>query len=126
MSLTRFLVVFTLVSSATSFGQTETRMDLPNTSSPLVVTVTSAPSALTLMVSPSPAYQQNRVTLTAMVTGSGVSPTGTVTFRDGATVLGSAALSAGKTNLSSSFALVGSHSLSASYAGDSSYQAPAR
>ncbi|MGH6638684.1 MAG: Ig-like domain repeat protein [Polaromonas sp.] len=56
------------------------------------------------------------VTLTATV--SGASPTGSVTFKDGAATLGSGALAAGLASFSTSALGLGSHSLSAEYAGD--------
>jgi hypothetical protein len=56
------------------------------------------------------------VAFTATVTG--VSPTGTVTFKDGATVLGTVALSGGVATLTTSSLTIGSHSITAEYGGD--------
>jgi uncharacterized protein with beta-barrel porin domain len=58
------------------------------------------------------------VTLTATV--SGVAPTGTVTFSDGATPLSTVALSAGSASYTTSALATGPHSLTASYSGDAS------
>jgi RHS repeat-associated protein len=50
------------------------------------------------------------------VTGS--SPTGTITFKDGATTLGTGTLTAGSASLSYTFNTAGAHSITAEYAGD--------
>lgn len=55
--------------------------------------------------------------------GSTGTPTGTVTFRDGTTVLGTAALNAGVATLTVATLSVGTHSVSASYAGDANFNA---
>lgn len=66
------------------------------------------------------------VTLTATVTGSlsGRTPQGTVTFKDGATTLGTAVLGAGVASLvvAGGFA-VGAHSITAVYPGDGLFDA---
>ena len=59
------------------------------------------------------------VTFTATVSPSAA--TGTVQFKDGATVLGSATLSGGKATYTTSALTAGTHNISATYAGDSSY-----
>ncbi|MDQ1731761.1 MAG: hypothetical protein QOK10_1920, partial [Pseudonocardiales bacterium] len=56
------------------------------------------------------------VTLSASVTSQGATPTGSVTFLDGTTTLGTAALSNGVATLSVTLP-AGSHSVSASYSG---------
>ena len=61
------------------------------------------------------------LTLTATVSSAGTptsSPTGSVTFKDGATTLGVGTLNAGVALLSTSFTTTGTHSLSAVYTGD--------
>ncbi len=63
------------------------------------------------------------VTFTATVTASGVNPTGSVLFFDGATLIGSAALSSGKALFSTSSLAVGTHSITAEYDGDAKTQA---
>jgi hypothetical protein len=70
--------------------------------------------------SANPSLVGNAVSLTASVSGSssGV-PTGTVTFKDGATTLGSATLNgSGVATLSSSTLALGQHSITAVYGGD--------
>lgn len=61
------------------------------------------------------------VLLTATVSGSGGTPSGSVTFSDGSTTLGSASLSSGTATLSTSALTAGTHQLTASYSGDSSF-----
>ena len=73
-------------------------------------------STTTLTANPSPAFVGQNVTLTATVTGT--SPTGSVTFMDGATNLGTGTIASGKASLVKSFATTGAHSLTAVYAGD--------
>ena len=59
------------------------------------------------------------VTFTATVaaTSSNTIATGTVTFKDGSTVLGTATLNAGKATYSTSALAAGSHAITASYSG---------
>ncbi|HOG45150.1 MAG TPA: Ig-like domain repeat protein [Anaerolineae bacterium] len=85
------------------------------------------PAATTTTVNASPAapvYGQSvtfTATVTAMAPGSGT-PTGTVTFMDGATVLGSAVLDgSGKATLSTASLAVGARTISVEYAGDGNY-----
>jgi hypothetical protein len=61
------------------------------------------------------------VTVAAGLQGTG-SPTGTVTVRDGATVLGSGALVSGKFVVSTSSLAAGSHRIFAKYSGDCNFQ----
>jgi hypothetical protein len=76
-----------------------------------------------LSSSPNPAYAGQTVTVTANVSasGGGATPTGTVTFKDGSTELGSAALDpSGVATLQTSSLPAGSDQLSAEYGGDGS------
>ena len=62
------------------------------------------------------------VQLNATVTGSGGTPTGAVTFKDGSASLGAASLNtSGVATLSTSTLTGGSHQLTATYGGDSSF-----
>ena len=87
--------------------------------------VSSSPTSTTTTVSSSvnPSTVGQSVTLTATVAGSGSSPTGTVTFSDGATTLGSATLSGGQASFPTSALSVGSHTITASYGGDTNNSA---
>ncbi len=96
--------------------------DLTSTSTAVAVTITAAPiaSTTTLTAVPTTATVNTAVILTATVapaTGSNV-PTGTVTFKDGATTLGTATLVSGKASYTNSALTAGAHSITASYAGD--------
>lgn len=89
------------------------------TSTSSVVTATisaSDPTTTALAVSANPVSAGLPITVTATVSGS--SPTGTVQFKDGATVIGSSALSAGQATLATSLMTAGSHALTATYSGD--------
>ncbi|MGD9924929.1 MAG: Ig-like domain-containing protein, partial [Pseudorhodoplanes sp.] len=88
----------------------------PSDSNVVIVTVTAPPASVALSSSQNPSQVGQAVTFTATVTG--LSPTGSVTFRDGATVLGTVALSGGQANLSTSALAAGSHSITAEYGGD--------
>ncbi|MEO8153474.1 MAG: Ig-like domain repeat protein, partial [Rhizobacter sp.] len=88
-----------------------------STSAPLSQDIGMSASATVLSATPNPAVMGQGVTLTASVSGN--APSGSVTFRDGATVLGTVALNAGMASLATSFSSAGPHSLSASYGGDS-------
>ena len=74
-----------------------------------------------LQSSLNPSVSGQSVTFTVTVTGAGGTPTGTVTFFDGTTSLGTGALNVGKATLSTSALSVGSHSITGSYGGDSSF-----
>ena len=80
-------------------------------------------TSTSLSTTPNPSTVGQSVTFTATVTptsGSGT-PTGTVTFRDGNTVLGTASLSGGSASFSTSSLSSGSHSITADYPGNSSF-----
>jgi hypothetical protein len=95
-----------------------------STSAALSHTVDKAGSSTALSSSHNPSAFGQSVTLTATVTavapGSGT-PTGTVTFKDGLTVLGSYGLVSGKAVFSTSALTVGAHSITADYAGSVDY-----
>jgi hypothetical protein len=79
-------------------------------------------SATTLVAGPNPAGMGQTVTLTAGVTGGGASPTGAVTFYDGATALGAGALDAsGHVTYTTATLTLGTHALTAAYAGNAIY-----
>ncbi len=89
----------------------------------LTEVINGAASVTTLTSSVNPAYALQPVTLNAQVTSSfsGV-PTGTITFMDGATTLGSAAVATnGTASVTVNFPTPGSHALKAVYSGDASF-----
>ncbi len=87
-------------------------------------TVSQAATTTVLSSSANPSVFGQPVTLTATVApvapGSGT-PTGTASFFDGATLLGSAALSSGVATLTTSSLSVGTHSITAVYSGDGNF-----
>jgi hypothetical protein len=88
-------------------------------SSPLVVTVTPAPTTTTVASSLNPSSFGQPVTFTAKVTsGTGLIPGGKVQFKDGKTVLGVAALNAsGVATFSTHTLAIGTHSITAVFVG---------
>jgi Bacterial Ig-like domain (group 3)/Beta-propeller repeat/Putative Ig domain len=93
-----------------------------NTSSAVSVAIQQA-TTTALIVAPNPANAGQLVTLSATVAATSGGPTGeTVTFLDGAAVLGTGTISAGGTATFTTASLaVGGHNLSASYAGDANF-----
>jgi hypothetical protein len=90
-----------------------------NNTSNATLTVNAAAGTTTLTSSLNPSGLGQAVTFTATVTGA--SPTGTVTFKDGATTLGTGTLhGAGQATFTTSALTVGSHSITAVYGGDAS------
>jgi hypothetical protein len=70
----------------------------------------------------SPSIYGDNVALTFTLTGSGVTPTGTVTINDGANTLATISLDAGIATYNTSALIAGKHTLSAVYSGDNNYQ----
>ncbi len=90
-----------------------------STSNPLVESVALATTSTTLASSANPVYAGASLSLVAAVTGNGATPGGSVTFRDGNTVLSVLPLTAaGNVTVSLSTLTPGTHTLSATYAGD--------
>ena len=97
---------------------------LASTSAPVTQTVNQTQSSITLTVNPTSSTYGQSVTATASLSSSnGFSGTGTVTFYDGGTLVGSAPVvfPATTANLSLSTLNAGTHSLTAKYSGDSNY-----
>jgi hypothetical protein len=94
------------------------------TSGVLTQTVNQDPTTSKIVTSAATAVVGQSVTFTATITsnspGSGT-PTGSVAFLDGTTVLGTATLSAGKATFTTSDLALGGHSISVSYGGDTNY-----
>ena len=88
-----------------------------------IVTVVTTP-AVTLTSSVNPVLVNANTTLTATVSSPYGTPTGTVTFMDGSTVLGTGTLnSSGVATLTVSFSTAGTHPLTVSYPGAGFFQA---
>jgi hypothetical protein len=96
--------------------------NFPASTSPVLTqTINQNASAVALVSSANPSALTQSVTFTATVTGSGGTPTGTVTFKDGATTLGSGTLSGGQATFSTSTLAAGANTITAAYGGDSNF-----
>jgi len=92
------------------------------TSPALPQTVTSPATTTALTASPNPVREDKLVTFTATVTSTGGLPTGTVTFLDGSTAIGTATLTTlGKATLTRKPGQEGVHSITAVYGGSPSF-----
>src|SRR5207245_2780141 len=95
--------------------------------SAVVTQIVNAPAAAatstSLTSTPNPSTTGQAVTLSATVTSAAGVPTGTVTFRDGATVLSTVTLVNGSASLSTSTLARGSHPLTAAYNGSAAFAA---
>src|SRR5207245_1572382 len=114
--------------TTTSPGSTTTTLPTTTTTTTSTSTTTTAtiPGTTTgVTSSANPSVSGQPVTFTATVTarspGAGI-PTGTVTFKDGSTILGTGTLDgSGQGTFVTSTLAVGSHSITASYGGDANF-----
>jgi len=89
-----------------------------STSAILVQSITQIATTTTLTAAPNPSVFGQAVTFTATVASAGGVPSGTVTFKEGGTALGTASLDGtGKATFSTTTLAVGSHPVTAEYAG---------
>jgi uncharacterized repeat protein (TIGR03803 family) len=80
-------------------------------------------ATVTLTSSANPSYVGQSVTFSVIVSGKGVTPTGSVTFEEGTTVLGTETLADGEASFTTSFSAVGKFDIVADYSGDKNYVA---
>lgn len=94
-----------------------------STSNTVVETVLPTPTAITLVANPNTAPQGEPVTITAVVSASGLAiPNGQISFLDGANLLQLATLDAtGTATFSTSTLAIGTHTLSAVYSAEPSF-----
>ena len=85
------------------------------------VTANQATATVALSSSVNPSHVGQLVTFTAAVSGSGAAPTGSVTFVQGKTILGTVTLADGQASLTIAFAKSGIDCIVASYSGDQNY-----
>jgi hypothetical protein len=91
-----------------------------STSKAISETIKTNPTTTVITSNLNPASYGAPVTFTATVTSAGPTPTGTVTFKNGGTPLGTASLNAqGATTFTTVTLGAGSYSITASYSGDS-------
>ena len=81
----------------------------------------STPTMIVITSNVNPSVTGQSVTFTSSVTASGGTPTGTVTFFDGATSIGTGTLSGNTATLSTTTLAVGTSSITAVYSGDSNF-----
>jgi hypothetical protein len=84
-------------------------------------TVYKAATTTIVSASPDPSAASHSVTFTATVSSGAGTPTGTVTFSDGASMLATVSLSGGTATYSIASLSTGSHTITASYSGDSNF-----
>ncbi len=85
-------------------------------------TVNQASSTTTVSSSAKSRTYGQSVTFTATVTGSGGTPTGTVTFLDETSTIGTGTLSGGVATISTSTLSAGKHTITANYNGDNNFK----
>jgi hypothetical protein len=85
------------------------------------IVVSQATPTVSLISSANPALAQNAITFSATVSSSVGTPTGTVSFLDGTTALGSGILASGVATFTTSTLSIGSHPVTAIYTGDANF-----
>lgn len=88
----------------------------------LTLVISKATTTTKLVSSKNPSTAEESVTLTATVTSTAGKPTGTVTFKEGATALGSAALTGGIATFKTPKLPKGTYTITVSYAGNADYK----
>ena len=89
------------------------------TVSPAVtVTVAQAATSVSLTSSANPSYAGGNVTFTAKIAGLAPGATGTVSFSNGSTALGTSIVSKGIASFTTSFPTAGNQAITAAYSGD--------
>lgn len=90
---------------------------------PNIVTPVQAQTSTVISASPNPSAYNQAVTLTATITSAAHgTPSGTVTFTNGAATLGSMPVTNGAASLTTTGLPIGVNSISASYSGDTKFQ----
>ncbi len=122
VTLTGGLLVGSHALSATYAGDANVLAAAPGT---LTYVVAKSPSSVALASSRPGAATNQPVTYTATVApaGGGGTPTGSVTFKDGAAILGTGSLSGGVATFTVRSLVKGAHAISADYAGDAEFLA---
>ena len=86
-----------------------------------ILTVGKAVAAVAVASSANPIFVQNPVILTATISSATGTPTGSVVFEDGTTVLGNGTVAAGVATFTTSSLGVGAHTITAVYSGDGDF-----
>jgi hypothetical protein len=103
-----------------AFTPTDTT-DYTTATATTTLTVNKATPTIALATSAASAFVLNPVIFTATVTSAAGTPTGSVTFSDGTTVLGTATMASGMATYTTSALLAGTHSITAVYSGDTNF-----
>jgi hypothetical protein len=114
---------YTVVAAFTSSNANYTNAQ----SGPVTFTIGRAGTTTAVTSSANPSVTAQSVTFTATVglTTSGGTPTGTITFADGTTVLGTVAVSNFSATFTTSSLTLGNHSVNATYSGDVNFSGSA-
>jgi len=102
---------------------TVTSVEAPPGTPASATLIVNAGTGTALTSSLNPSETGKAVTFTATITSGAGPPSGTVTFKDGATILGTATLSAGVAAFTTSSLTTGNHNITASYAGGPGFAA---
>ncbi len=94
---------------------------MASTSAATSLSAAQGTPGIQVTASPNPGVYGGSIELDATVTGSGLTPTGTITFYDSSNTIGSATLSSGMASYTTAALSAGTHSIAASYAGDANY-----
>ncbi|PYY00065.1 MAG: hypothetical protein DMG64_17800, partial [Acidobacteria bacterium] len=105
---------------STTFTPTDTT-DYTTQTASVTITVNQASSSIAFTSSQNPSMVGISVTFTATVSSPRGTPTGTVTFNNGNSSLGTAPLASGQTAFSASMLALGTHSITAVYSGDTNF-----
>lgn len=108
-------------SYALSVDFTPSSTSYTSASGSVSLTVNKAAPAVALVSSANPALLSNRITITATLSFSASTPTGSVNFYDGTARLGSGSLSSGVATYVTSSLAAGTHAITAVYSGDSNF-----
>jgi hypothetical protein len=101
-----------------AYGGSETGLGYQSSFGTVSQEVDKDVTALELSSSQNPSVLGQPVTFTATASSSGETPSGTVTFYDSGTQIGSGKLSSGATSFTTSWLAVGTHTITATYDGD--------
>ncbi len=102
------------------FTPTDTTDYITATASVILNVVPVSPT-ITLSTSANPVFMTYAVSFTASLPSSASTQTGTMTFYDGETLIGTAQVAGGSATLATAALAAGPHSITASYSGDNNY-----
>jgi uncharacterized repeat protein (TIGR01451 family) len=113
------------VSGSLTNAVTATATNATSASNSVAISVNFVSTTISLSSSANPSAPGQSVTFTARVASGGGTPTGTVTFGDGASAIGTGALAAGVATFTTASLSKGAHSITAIYAGATGFAASA-